>query len=149
MTIRFKYRDQYDDKADAIAREATNIDSRGHESLTQQHFQADCDLNVVMKRYGMEDGSIPVVNISDQIQDFTDAPDFRAALDQFHHAQEQFMSLPAKIRAKFNNNMGQMHDWVLDPDNYDEAVKLGFIQKPAPAPPVPPVAAPPVPAPTP
>lgn len=100
------------------------------DTLTKQSFAEDCDLNVIAARYGLDDGSIPPVPISDEILDFTDTPDLRSAMDRVHDAQERFMSLPAKLRSKFNNDPRQLHDWVLDQDNYDEALKLGFIAKP-------------------
>lgn len=142
MTTRFKWRDQYDDEVDDRIRDETAINCQDP-SLTQQSFTVDCDLNVIAKRYGLTDGSIPQMNISDVIHDFTDVVDFRTALDRINAAKEQFMLLPAHVRARFANNPQIMHDWVMAEENLEEARKLGFITKPPtvevpPTPPTPP-----------
>jgi hypothetical protein len=126
---RFTYRHQYDDTADAIERAATDITCLD-ESKTLQHFTPDADLNVIMKRYGMTDGSIPPQAADPSYYgDFRGAPDFRAALDRSRDALEKFSMLPAKIRNKFNNDPTELFEWVSDENNHEEAVQLGLLSK--------------------
>lgn len=126
---RFTYRHQYDEAADAIERANTDIGDLGP-SLTQQHFTADADLNEIVRRYGVTDGAIPPAPQDPSAYgDFTDVPTFRQAMDNVAEAKNRFMSLPAALRAKFNNNAGIMFDWVSNPDNTEEAIKLGFLKR--------------------
>jgi len=75
-------------------------------------------------------------------------------------AQRAFEALPAKIRDRFANSPERFLAFLADPDNLDEAVKLGLVNKPEPEinlpggnqppqPPAPPPPAAPPPAPEP
>lgn len=99
-------------------------------SLTQQHFAKDADLNTIVKRYGITDGAIPPAALNPEyFGDFTDAVDFREHLDRVKNAEDRFNALPADLRAQFGNDMVQLHDWVMNPANAEEAVTLGLLQK--------------------
>lgn len=105
-------------------------------SLTQQHFAKDADLNTIIKRYGITDGALPPMALNPEyFGDFTDAVDFREHLDRVRNAETRFNALPADLRAQFGNDMIALHDWVSDPDNAEEAVKIGLLQKQSVAPP--------------
>lgn len=136
-----KFRLQYDDERDTeegVAAETTNDEP----SLTRQSFTADADINIVMKRFGITDGSLPPALVyPDGVElDLTDAPtDFRDAQDRLLDAKNRFMQLEATLRARFHNDPLYMHDWVTNPDNAEEAVALGLLKKQeAPEPPAPP-----------
>lgn len=145
MVSRFDWRHQYDDERDALERELTDIIFLDP-SLTQQHFAKDADLNTVLKRYGITDGQIPPAAADGRYYgDFSDVFSFREALDRTRDAVAKFNALPAAIRAEFNNDPVFLHDWVMNPANFDEAVEMGLLQqkivtKPLPPAPVPPVA---------
>lgn len=126
------WRHQGDYKRDAEERAATDITCRD-ESLTMQSFTEDADLNVIAKRYGI-DGQIPVAPINPAMYgDFSDAPDLREALDRTRDAKNKFMDLPAKLRARFRNDPSELWDFVNDPENWEEALRLGILAKPAPS----------------
>lgn len=123
------WRHQWDEAADAAERAATAIRDFGP-SLTQQHHAKDADLNTIVKRYGITDGAIPPAALNPQFfGDFTDAVDFRDHMDRVRHATERFNALPADLRAMFNNDPVELHDWVMNPENAEEAVKLGLLVK--------------------
>lgn len=137
MKTRFEYRHQYDDERDEAERYMTDIECQDP-SLTQQQFTEDADLNVIAKRFGINDGSIlPQATDPRHFGDFTETFDLRTALDRTNEAIEKFRRLPAKLRERFNNNPGKLYDWVSDPDNAEEAVHLGLLAK-APKPETPP-----------
>lgn len=129
---RFAYRHQYDDAADAIERANTDIFNE-EESKTQQHHKDEVDLNVIVARYGITDGAIPPqASDPSYFGDFTNAPTFRQALDRTHEAKERFAALPAKLRERFNHDPATLLEFVMDPENTDEAIRLGLIVKKTP-----------------
>lgn len=130
-----QWRTGYDDEQEETARANTRV-SFPEPSLTQQHFAKDADLNTIVKRYGITDGSFPPMALDPRyFGDFTDAVDFKEHLDRVRNAEDRFNALPADLRAAFGNNMIQLHNWVSDPANAEEAVTLGLLQKQSVAPP--------------
>lgn len=129
---RFTWREQYDDEADARERAATDIDFTDSPSKTQQHFTAEADLNVIMKRFGITDGAIPPAAIDPKyFGDFSDVVDMQVALNRTRIANDNFNALPADLRRQFNNDPVQLFAWVSNPKNTEEAVKLGLLSKEA------------------
>ena len=43
------------------------------------------------------------------------------------------MSIPSDIRKQFDNNPGKFYEFVSNPDNKDELIKMGFIEQSLPA----------------
>lgn len=132
MTVKIKYRQQYDLDADEIERQHTDITCHD-ESMTQQGAP-DADLNVLMDRMGLKDGSVlpATLGVTDPryYGDFTDMPtDLREALDRVHTAEELFNALPAKLRNRFSNDPLSLYNWVNDASNLDEAIKLGLLAR--------------------
>lgn len=128
------WRIQYDYDADADVRAATDILCED-ESLTMQDAP-DADLNALVARMGINDGSLlpgMQLGVADPrfYGDFTDMPDLRSALDRLHDAEYKFADLPATIRNRFRNDPYELHAWVSDPQNLEEAVKLGLLHRTA------------------
>jgi hypothetical protein len=122
------WRTQYDTKRDKEAGDAC-ITYCKDESKTQQQFTIDADLNVIAQRFGL-DGAIPVTPLDPNAYgDYSQVPDLRTVMDISHRAREQFMDLPAKLRTRFNNQPAQLWDFVNDPENADEAVRLGLLKR--------------------
>lgn len=126
---RFVWRHQYDAARDEMEGDLVAQDFP-EPSLTQQHFAHDADLNVIVKRYGITDGSIPVAPLDPRFfGDFTNAPeDLRQVLDISRQAKDMFMALPAEIRTQFQNDPALLHDWVTNPANRDEAIKMKLVE---------------------
>lgn len=127
---RFVWRHQYDEQRDAIERELTKIRC-DDPSKTEQHHAHDLNLNNIIQRYGIKDGSIPPAAVypEDYFGDFTSEIDFRTALDRINDATDRFNRLPADLRARFNNDPVTMYNWVIDAQNVEEAVSLGLLNK--------------------
>lgn len=134
MTSRFTWRHQYDredEERNGRLAETAITD----ESLTQQHFKDDVDINVMVRRFGVTDGAIPpAVHDPRYYGDFSDAVDFRTALDRTRQAVERFEALPAELRNRFNNDPTKLFQWVTDPKNDSEAVALGLLKRLDPSP---------------
>lgn len=140
-TTRIPWRTQYDTQRDEEEGLEATINCQD-ESLTMQSFAEDADLNVIAKRFGLDKTGIPVGEFDpNSYGDFTDVPDLRTALDIIRDAKHKFMELPPKLRARFHNDPSELWDFVRDPENGDEAVRLGLLLRPetqqAPAQPAP------------
>lgn len=110
-----------------------SVDFVDDPGLTDQSQKDDCDINRIMARY-RETGYLvdPVHPGTSEplFGDFTDLPDYQAALDLINRADDAFMHLPAKVREKFGNNPQEIFDFLADEKNRDEAISLGLIEKP-------------------
>lgn len=130
--MRMQWREQWDDETDAQLRKASDL-LCFDPSLTDTSKAKDADLNEVIRRYGITDGSITPMAADPRFYgDFSDATDFRGVLDATRAAIETFGTLPAKIRERFRNDPAYLHDWVNDPQNQEEAIQLGLLSKKAP-----------------
>ncbi|QIR82310.1 internal scaffolding protein [Chicken microvirus mg6_154] len=97
-------------------------------SMTAQEFKQDCDINHIVKR-AQRTGTIPIVprEVMYGEEDET-AGDLRAKMDMINDIKAHFDSLPSDIRLHFNNDALAFNAWVINPDNYNEAVKLGLVK---------------------
>jgi len=103
-------------------------------SKTKQDYAADADINTIIERFGIG-YEMPTNTTPPQQGDFSEAPDFTTAVQKVRQAQEIFNALPAKIRSRFQNEPNNYIEFFHDPDNYDEALKLGLVNiRPAPDP---------------
>jgi len=99
-------------------------------SKTQQQFAAASDINNIMAKY-KKTGEI---NFPRQNQgsyaDLTQMKNYQQSLDTVIKAQEAFDTLPSDVRKKFQNNPAELLEFLGDPNNDEEAIKLGLkIQK--------------------
>lgn len=98
-------------------------------SRTQQEFADECDINVIMRRYGRT-GQLPNLNLQGVYGDFAEIPDYMEALNTVLKAQADFAELPATVRERFQHNPGAMLQFLSDPKNREEAIKIGLIDNP-------------------
>lgn len=99
------------------------------ESLTQQSFKDECDINEIVRRFGLT-GQLPENFRAPVSGDFTGITDFQSAMNAVVRAQEEFDSLPAATREFFANDPQRLMDFVNDDKNRDKALELGLIPKP-------------------
>lgn len=111
-------------------------------SMTKQSFVAECDINNIVRAF-TETGQVAHVNEKAAMGAFVDLPDtvdFQQAIEIARAGETAFMALPAQMRARFGNDPAQFLDFVADPANQDELIKLGLatdtrpppeVQKPA------------------
>lgn len=104
-------------------------------SRTQQQFKAQVNINNIMKKYAITgDMTIFIKSGKGRYGDFSGIGDYQTALNKIIETQESFNNLPPLVRQKFENEPGQLLEFINDKSNYDEAVKLGLID-PKPIPP--------------
>lgn len=98
------------------------------ETMTQQNFQDECDINKIMEQY-KRTGIIE--HIKDQIGSYVDLPnetDYQGALNIVIGAKETFEELPGTLRAKFQNDPIQFLNYMDSPKNLDEKRELGLVE---------------------
>lgn len=105
---------------------------RAKKKRTKQSFKNDCDINVLMARHRR---GIPLS--PDQLNqrqaifaDVSSIGDYQTIRHKIASAEAKFQTVPAAIRARFNNNPAQFLAFFNNPDNRDECIELGLIQRP-------------------
>lgn len=98
------------------------------ESWTQQHFKDDCDVNLILKKFG-HGAFVDPRTVSNTYGDFTDVDDYQSALNKVIAADEAFMALPSAVRTRFGNDPAQFIEFVSDDSNRDEMKKLGLLRE--------------------
>ena len=95
-------------------------------SLAQQHMKDECDINIIVERFGVT-GQLPVVPLEPSYGDFSGVSDYHSALNAIRASEEAFMALPAKIRAKFDHDPNALLEFLQNETNRDGAIELGLI----------------------
>lgn len=96
-------------------------------SMTHQSMSPECDINSIMKKYERTGILEHRNNFQGAYADFTDTPsDYHESMNSVIAADEMFLSLPATLRRRFHNDPGNFIDFVGNPDNRDELVRLGL-----------------------
>lgn len=95
-------------------------------TLTKQAFKDECDINVIMARYE-KTGILPNMNPREpRFGDFTSVSDYHNACNRVIAAQQAFDDLPAEVRARFENDPGQLLAALQDPSRKEELTQLGL-----------------------
>lgn len=96
-------------------------------SLTKQAHKDDCDINRIMKRW-LRDGVLTHVSSAAQtFRDVASGHDYHQLMDTVLDVQDAFDSLPSDVRKRFANDPIMVLDFISDPANTDECVKLGLV----------------------
>jgi len=94
--------------------------------LTSQEFKEECDINTLMAKF-KDPQLIPFQNRHQpQYGDFT-GYEFNEMQDKIVEARNMFADLPAKVRDRFNNDPAKFLDFFNDPENAQEAAKMGLL----------------------
>lgn len=95
------------------------------ETRTQQQFGEECDINTIVRRFGLT-GELPENLNVPLTGNFEDVVDYHTAINQVHAADAAFMQMPAEIRERFGNNAGKFVDFVSDPKNIGQCREWGL-----------------------
>lgn len=104
----------------------SGVDFSDSPSRTQQHMRDECDINVMVQRF-QRTGVPPAPPVFPDVQDFSEAHDFRSAMQLIIDAQKSFDAMPSSVRERFMNDPARLLDFISDPSNADEAVRLGLV----------------------
>lgn len=106
------------------------------DSLTRQSARKETEIGYILKKY-TEQGVLAQVNPNpEHYMDVSNVGSFQESLNYVIQAQADFLQYPAQLRKKFNNDPAEMIDFLANPENKDEAIKLGLLNAPE-APPEP------------
>jgi phage internal scaffolding protein len=110
------------------------LDEDGKQAIgrTEQHHKPACDINNIIRQYD-KTGLITHTNaVKATYGDFTEVNEYQVALNSVIEAQASFSELPSDIRKKFGNDPGAFIEFVTNPDNAEECVKMGLADAPTP-----------------
>jgi len=125
-------RTEFNYDMDAVSRE-TGL-CCADDSLAVQSAKEETDINTIVRRFGLT-GELPSDVDMPQSGDYAGVGDFHAAMNVVRKAQEEFLRVPADIRARFQNDPQKFTDFFNAEENQDEAIRLGLAsKKPVPAP---------------
>lgn len=95
-------------------------------SLTQQQFAEEADINNIVDRF-MKTGVLPDPVSMPQYVDYEGIFDFQSAMNVIRQADENFMRLEPRVRARFNNSPQDFLEFFADPANRAEGERLGLV----------------------
>lgn len=100
-------------------------------SRTSQQWKDIVDVNNIMKKYKKTGTVTHLRNAENGVyMDLTEIQDYMGSLLQIKKAEEAFQQIPAVLRQRFNQDPSQLISYLQNPENHDEAIKLGLIKKP-------------------
>lgn len=97
-------------------------------SRTQQSFKSECDINNILRQFNVT-GQLPTGSVQPQYGDFSGITDYQSALNAVMAAQDSFLALPAKVRARFDNDPALFVDFASNEANRDEMKALGLFHE--------------------
>ena len=95
------------------------------DSLTQQQFKEESDINTIVNRF-LKSGVLPTPVNMPQYVDYEGVFDFQSAMNVVRQADENFMRMDANVRARFNNSPQEFLEFFGNPNNSEEAIRLGL-----------------------
>lgn len=100
-------------------------------TMAQQHFKDECDVNNILRKYEATGLVTHLANGTPSYGDFSSVLDFQQAQNLLIEAQDAFDALPASLRKRFDNDPAVMLEFIENPDNREEAERLGLVSKPS------------------
>ena len=109
------------------------VDFSNSPSRTKSEFKEEADVNNIVAQCIKKAIALPSGDRQPMFEDFSNIGTYQDAVASVASANEEFSHLPSEIRAKFDNNVQSLIDFMGDPDNKDEAISLGLLPEEAPA----------------
>lgn len=81
------------------------------ESIVQQQFKEESDVNTIVRRFGMTP-NLPKQVAEGVYGDFTGISSYEDALAQMRRAEEGFAKLDPRVRERFDNDPGRLVSFV-------------------------------------
>jgi len=94
--------------------------------LTKQAFKDECDINNILRRYIKSRMLTHLAKGVPTYADVSDVGDYRTAIERVRAAEAEFMGLPAKVRAHFDNDPAAFLDWMAVGRGREELEAIGL-----------------------
>lgn len=109
-------------------RKEVGINFEHQTSRTQQQFADSANINEIMRKFETT-GMIEWTSGGNVTYgDFSTASDFHDQMVKVRNAEEAFAQLPAKIRARMDNDPVKFLEFLQDDENREEAEQLGLVE---------------------
>lgn len=95
-------------------------------SKTDQSQAPACDVNNIMAKYKKTGQITHLARKQGVYADVSQISDLQTAIEQVQSANNAFMSIPAELRAKLNNDPVKFIEYLQDPSNDEESIKYGL-----------------------
>jgi len=93
---------------------------------TKQSMRDMVNVNNIIKKYRTTGIITHITSKDGTYGDFVEIKDFQGALNTVIKAKQQFELLPSETRNRFGNDPTQLINFLQDPKNVDESVRLGL-----------------------
>ncbi len=102
------------------------VSFEGQVSLTKQASKDETDINWIMARFE-KTGLLDHLNTHHgEYGNFIGFEDYHTSLNRIRDAELAFATIPARVRAHFNNDPAEFLRIAQDPDQHDLMVELGL-----------------------
>ena len=98
-------------------------------SMADQQWKDDCDTNKIIEKYRRTGQLTHVARIQGKFEDVSDVQDLHKSMIIVQKANDDFLKLSSEVRKRFNNSVTQMVEFLRDPKNIDEAIRLGLMSR--------------------
>lgn len=98
--------------------------------MTKQSHRDECDINQIMAKF-QNSGMVDHFNNHQAQYGFASGDSFYESMLVINKAQSMFDELPSSVRKRFANSPSEFLEFVQNPDNADDLVKLGLSTAPA------------------
>lgn len=117
-------RSAYNYDVDAVS-EATGLACED-DSMTQQQFKEEVDINTLVNRFGLA-GEMPEGVRTPTYGDFSEVYDFHSAMNAVAAAKESFDAMPWQVRERFGNDAAAFVAFCSEDKNREEARAMGLL----------------------
>jgi len=104
-------------------------------SLAVQSQAEEANINTIVRNFGVT-GRLPQCLRLPEYGDFSGVDDYRSAIEAVRLAESEFLKIPAKIRAEFDNDPGAFAAYCSDSSNLPQLREWGLAPALPPAEPV-------------
>jgi len=108
------------------------VDFSNSPSRTKSEFKDEADVNNIVAQCIKKAMALPSGDRQPMFEDFSNIGTYQDAVSSVAQANEEFSHLPSELRAKFDNNVQSLIDFIGDPENKEEAISLGLLAEEAP-----------------
>lgn len=105
-------------------------------SMTRQSEMESCDLHNILRQFSQQgfDQLVRENAARGQYADLPDDLDYQASLNLVMEAQKSFATLPSQVRERFKNDPARFLQFIADPANAEELIRLGIATDVSPKP---------------